>query len=1210
MTLGRPRLSRLALFAFAVLGYTAVSPCQAAVAPTDGEMQAARSWAAAHLVAESDETAVTPPFSFTYGSQQSAQLLAQWPRQREQIQLDDRRTQQTLTWTDPETGLEVRCVTIAYRDFPVVEWTVYFRNTGSAPTAILENIQALDVTWQREEAQEFLLHHGVGSPADGSDYGPLESPLGPTFVKRISAAGGRPTNSDLSYFNLQWGAQGVILAVGWPGQWAAQFARDDQRGVHVQAGQELTHFALVPGEEVRSPLMALLFWQGDRLRSQNLWRRWMMAHSMPRPGGKLPPPQFVASSSRAYEEMIGANEANQIMHIDRYLEERLPLNYWWMDAGWYIQQQGWPQVGTWEIDPQRFPHGFQPISEHAHQRGVKILVWFEPERVAPGTWLYEQHPEWLLTGRPKDDPQAGMRGWAARESGGSDPCVAFNPTDQVRTFANIRWEPGQLSFHPGGKGEYSVVRWTAQQPGTYDVQAEFQAIDQSTTTDVHVLRGDKSLLSDKLQLDGRGKQAAYQGKVEVAAGDTIDCVVGWGNGTHVCDSTGLVFRVTDAQGNTADAAKEFSADTAVTGPWSYGYLPPASAPDVAAFRVFDRKTEPGEAGTRLLNLGDPAAREWLTNHVDRLITEQGIDLYRQDFNIDPLAFWRANDAPDRQGITEIKHVTGYLAYWDELRRRHPDMLIDTCASGGRRNDLETLRRAVPLWRSDYAYEPVGHQCMSYGISLWMPYHGTGTVACAEAKYYGGGTTPVEPYAFWSNAAPSLGSGIDVRVRELDYDTFRRLVEQWRSISRFYYGDFYPLTAYSRDKNAWIAWQFHDANLNQGAVQAFRRSECTESAIALKLHGLDPAAQYEVTQFDVAGSTSATGRELMETGLQVSIPQQPGAAIFTYRRVLVHAGLAESLDTITEPELLEYARHLASDQMEGRRMGMTGGIAAGDFLAEEMKKLGLAPGGPDGQYLQDCGRGCRNVLGLLIGSDPALADQTVIVGAHYDHVGVAAPRADGPTRDVYNGANDNASGVAGVLEVAEAMTKLPQPPRRTVLFALWDGEERGFVGSAYFAGNPTVNLDQVTATVNVDMIGRAVDNQLIVWGTGTAAAWPEILTAANAGPALNLDLRPFTLPLSDHVPFFSRKIPAVLVCTGMFPELHKTTDDVELLNADGMRRITQLLQAAVCELANRPERLEFVEASLVDVTHDLMRKADDPRPERRRRTRSDRMNIGR
>ena len=123
------------------------------------------------------------------------------------------------------------------------------------------------------------------------------------------------------------------------------------------------------------------------------------------------------------------------------------------------------------------------------------------------------------------------------------------------------------------------------------------------------------------------------------------------------------------------------------------------------------------------NLGNPEACQWLTDHVDRLLTEQAIDLYRQDFNIDPLDFWKTGDTEDRQGITEIRYVEGYLAYWDELRRRHPDMLIDSCASGGRRNDLETMRRAVPLLRSDYIMEPVGNQCHTYGMSFWYPYYG-------------------------------------------------------------------------------------------------------------------------------------------------------------------------------------------------------------------------------------------------------------------------------------------------------------------------------------------------------------------------------------------------------------------------------------------------------------------------------------------------------
>ena len=180
------------------------------------------------------------------------------------------------------------------------------------------------------------------------------------------------------------------------------------------------------------------------------------------------------------------------------------------------------------------------------------------------------------------------------------------------------------------------------------------------------------------------------------------------------------------------------------------------------------------------------------------------------------------------------------------------MLIDSCASGGRRNDLETMRRAVPLWRSDYAFEPIGHQCMTYGISLWLPYHGTGTVASAAAPYYGGGLTAIEPYAFWSNAAPSLGCGIDIRVRQIDYQSLRRLYRQWRQLSEFYYADFYPLTPYTQANRDWIAWQFNDPEHAAGAVQAFRRAECDSAESRLQLNDLAPEATYEITSLEQPG----------------------------------------------------------------------------------------------------------------------------------------------------------------------------------------------------------------------------------------------------------------------------------------------------------------------------------------------------------------------
>ena len=180
-----------------------------AVSPNAEELGAAQRWSSVHL--GGDPAAL--PFSFTFGGRPSNELLKRWPLEQSTKRLDERRTRHTLTFADPQSKVEVRCEAIEYLDYPTVEWTLYFRNMGEADSPILKDIQALDAIWERDPESEFLLHHAVGSPANGSDYGPLETPLRPGAVKRISAAGGRPTNSDLSYFNLQWGSQGLAVRV-------------------------------------------------------------------------------------------------------------------------------------------------------------------------------------------------------------------------------------------------------------------------------------------------------------------------------------------------------------------------------------------------------------------------------------------------------------------------------------------------------------------------------------------------------------------------------------------------------------------------------------------------------------------------------------------------------------------------------------------------------------------------------------------------------------------------------------------------------------------------------------------------------------------------------------------------------------------------------------------------------------------------------------
>ena len=193
---------------------------------------------------------------------------------------------------------------------------------------------------------------------------------------------------------MQWGSQGILLALGWPGQWAAEFARDAGDVLHVTGGQELTHFVLHPGEEVRTPLVALQFYRGTPVRAQNVWRSWMLAHNLPRNTDNVLPP-MLTSCSGGFFPGLKCNEVDEKRFLDTYAQHGVRWDYWWMDAGWYPCTE-WPQVGTWEVDATRFPQGIKAVSDHAKTLGSQLILWFEPERVTAGSWLSETHPEWLL----------------------------------------------------------------------------------------------------------------------------------------------------------------------------------------------------------------------------------------------------------------------------------------------------------------------------------------------------------------------------------------------------------------------------------------------------------------------------------------------------------------------------------------------------------------------------------------------------------------------------------------------------------------------------------------------------------------------------------------------------------------------------------------------------------------------------------------------
>jgi len=679
---------RAPFFFLFVAGLAAASaePAPPSSPSAPAEFSEARDWFQKFLPPAPGAVAPGMPFAFNYDGRSSAGLLPGWPQRHSQRALDSQRQEAVVSYNDPKTGLEVRCVAVSYRDFPTVEWTVYFQNNGTDDTPLITDIRGLDARWKRAGQDEFVLHHEFGTfyPNSPADFMPQSSRLEPGQDRRFVPAKGRACGGVMPYFDLERGpGAGVIVVVGWPGAWVAEFARDAKAGIRVTAGQELTHLRLHPGEEIRTPLMVLQFWRGDWIQAQNTWRRWMFAHNLPRPGGRPPGPILTASSGEQFDNMVRANETNQLRFIDRYREEKLPIDYWWMDAGWYVNNGRWQEPIAWQADPARFPRGLRAVTDYAHRGGVKSIVWFEPERVMPSNSLYKQHPEWLL--------------------------------------------PNRIS----------------------------------------------------------------------------------------------------------------------------------------------------KRSSRLLYLGNPAARAWLTDLISGIITAEGIDVYRQDFNVvEPAEIWRSNDAADRQGITENHHVAGYLSFWDELLRRHPGLIIDSCAGGGSRIDLESMRRALAFWRSDYCYDVVSNQTQTYGLALWLPFFGTAT-----------GPRQFTAYELRSNlTCPLAILSWDMRDRTLPYGDLRKAVRAWRDYAENYSGDFYPLTPCSLGADVWVAWQFDRPAAGRGVVQAFRRAESIYETARVRLRGLDPAASYRFTDLDRPGEARTMGgADLMAAGLELAISDRPGSAVLTYEK---------------------------------------------------------------------------------------------------------------------------------------------------------------------------------------------------------------------------------------------------------------------------------------------------------------------------------------
>lgn len=358
------------------------------------------------------------PVSFRYGDQPSVAVLGQWFAHRVAARADGSDGSvgsDDLTFTDPLGNLSCRCEVKAYDNFPAVEWVAWFRNIGVEDSPLLSEILPLDVLFPLDAALPCLVHHARGALSQRADFAPLETPL--TFRQggarlELAARTGKSSTLHLPFFNLQLGNAGVIGAIGWSGGWKATFQRS-REGIRVQAGLERTQLRLHPGEEIRTPRILLLFWQGpdspdaaedmvqERTRSQNMLRRLLLEHYAPRLNGQVVQPPFA-------DGVWGAQtEARHLEKIRWLRDNDIPTECYWIDAGWYGERplaeaadglgSGWMrQVGSWLPNREAYPNGFQPIGDTAREAGLGLLLWVEPERAFEGTLMVQEHPTWLL----------------------------------------------------------------------------------------------------------------------------------------------------------------------------------------------------------------------------------------------------------------------------------------------------------------------------------------------------------------------------------------------------------------------------------------------------------------------------------------------------------------------------------------------------------------------------------------------------------------------------------------------------------------------------------------------------------------------------------------------------------------------------------------------------------------------------------------------
>ena len=611
-----------------------------------------------------------------------------------------------VEWISPDEKLAIRMSITEYPDFPVMEMVPELICRGSEDTKIIEKFKTLSVDFATEKTECILraVHGARTIPTDftARKYILAEDPV--DNYQKFTCGEGRSSNIWMPWFGLDISAlHGWEIAIGWTGAWLAEFTAGNC-SVNVRIGMEDSQFYMKPGEVFRLP--GILLFQRQNISVMDFHtviRNFMIQYKSPRDSqGKVIKPKLPVTGS-------GGNRPTQFL-IDtvKYFAERgYPFDTFWVDAGWYGPPHEpdsttncgdcWSKyVGNWHVNTLRHPNGLRPVADAARENGMKFLLWFEPERAAPGVPILSEHPEYYRT---KD---------------------------------------------------------------------------------------------------------------------------------------------------------------------SYGYL---------------------------LNFGNKGAADWIFGEVCRNIDEIGVDVYRQDFNMDPLVVWRLFDEENRKGVNEIKHIMGLYEYLDKLKKRYPDMLLENCSSGGRRMDYEMMSRTHSYCRSDYYISRFPPESMEHAYQILMGQNALMNTM-AYVPFQSGETNPVSmfnDYEIFSIAGTgSVFTPADWNDKIPGENSFNAEEEAWLKarfkqidrIRNILYGELYWLVPEKTNlmEDIWTAYQGWNQEINKGVAVFFRRKNNTEPVKTFMLKNIDADAQYEVE--DITGNKkTVSGKDLACWTVQLEQPQSTSVLFY-------------------------------------------------------------------------------------------------------------------------------------------------------------------------------------------------------------------------------------------------------------------------------------------------------------------------------------------